>query len=142
MESLEGRIILEERVGAGGSAEVYRGTDLATGRPVAVKRLRADFHDPVARARFEREARLLADIQSPHLVSYVTHGADADGRFCLVTEWLTGETVDARLSRGRVPDFEALRIVREAALGLASLHEAGFPAGLVSIDGDVRIVMN
>lgn len=142
MESLEGRIILEERVGAGGSAEVYRGTDLATGRPVAVKRLRADFHDPVARARFEREARLLADIQSPHLVSYVTHGADADGRFCLVTEWLTGETVDARLSRGRVPDFEALRIVREAALGLASLHEAGIlhrdvkPSNLFLAEGD------
>ncbi|MEZ4389904.1 MAG: protein kinase [Polyangiales bacterium] len=125
MESLEGRIILEDLVGSGGSAEVFRGVDLATGRAVAVKRLRADFGDPVARARFEREARLLADIQSPHLVSYVTHGADSEGRFCLVTEWLRGETVDERISRGRISDFEVLRVIREAALGLAALHEAG-----------------
>lgn len=142
MESLEGRIVLEDRVGAGGSAEVFRGVDLATGRAVAVKRLRADFGDPVARARFEREARLLADIQSQHLVSYITHGADADGRFCLVTEWLRGETVDERLSRGRISDFEVLRVIREAALGLAALHEAGIlhrdvkPSNLFLAEGD------
>lgn len=125
MESIEGRFALESHVRSGGSAEVFRGRDLSTGREVAIKRIRADFSDPVARARFEREARLLADIQSPHLVSYVAHGKDADGRFCLVTEWLVGETVEERIGRGRVPDYEALTIVREAALGLAALHEAG-----------------
>lgn len=125
MDSIEDRFILDSHVRSGGSAEVFRGREIRTGRSVAIKRIRADFSDPVARARFEREARLLADIQSAHLVSYVAHGMDRDGRFCLVTEWLTGETVEDRIARGRVPDYEALTIVREAAMGLAALHEAG-----------------
>ncbi|MEZ4405558.1 MAG: protein kinase [Polyangiales bacterium] len=125
MESLSQRFVLGPLVGSGGSAEVFRATDLHTGRDVAFKRLRAGPDDAIARARFEREARILATLDSPHVVAYVAHGVDDEGRLCLVTEWLQGETVDEALERARPNDWTALRIVYESALGLSALHEVG-----------------
>ncbi len=119
------RFTLGPMVGSGGSAEVFRATDSQTGRTVALKRWRALSDDPVARARFEREARILADLDHPHVVRYIAHDTDPEGRLCLVTEWLEGETVEDLMARGRLNDWTALRIVQEAASGLAALHTAG-----------------
>lgn len=112
-------------VGTGGSAEVFRARDTLTGQDVAFKRLRATADDTVARARFEREARILAGIDSPHVVAYVAHGTDDDGRLCLVTEWLQGETIDETLDRERPNDWTVLRILYESSLGLTALHDVG-----------------
>lgn len=125
MESLAERFVIESRVGTGGTAEVFRGVDLRTKRVVAIKRIRSDYSDRVARARFEREARILAGLDVPHVVGYVAHGHDAQRRFCLVTEWLEGETVEQLLARGLPGDWTALQILYEAALGLTALHEVG-----------------
>ncbi len=125
MDSLAGRFELGPQVGSGGTAEVFRATDHSTGRTVALKRLHANLRDPVGRARFAREARMLAELDHPHVVRYVAHGLDDQGRLCLVTEWLEGETVEALVERGHVGDWSTLRIVQEAAAGLAALHEAG-----------------
>jgi len=119
------RFTLGPLVGSGGSAEVFRAIDSQTGQPVALKRWRALANDTVARARFEREARILADLDHPHVVRYVAHDTDPEGRLCLVTEWLEGETVEALMARGRLNDWTALRLMQEAASGLAALHTAG-----------------
>ena len=69
MSVLVGRFHLDERVASGGSAEVYRARDLLTGREVAFKRLRIDRDDATARARFEREARILSELYHPNVVA-------------------------------------------------------------------------
>lgn len=125
MTHIDERFELGPLVGSGGSAEVFRTRDLKTQREVALKRWKAPSDDAIARARFEREARILADLDHPHVVRYVAHGLDAAGRSCLVTEWLQGETVDDLISRERLSDWHALRILQEAASGLAALHTVG-----------------
>lgn len=123
---VESRFSIEAAVGRGAAGEILRGIDRATGRPVAVKRLHAR-HDeePSQVERFRREARLLAQIDDPHVVRYVAHGADRLGRPCLVVEWLDGEDVARRQRRQRLTVAEALDVARQAALGLDALHRAG-----------------
>ena len=72
-----GRFLLDERVASGGSAEVHRARDPLTGREIALKRLRIDRDDATARARFEREARILSELDHPNVVAYVDHGIDS-----------------------------------------------------------------
>ncbi|MDB4930652.1 MAG: Adenylate cyclase, partial [Myxococcaceae bacterium] len=120
-----GRFELDERVASGGSAEVFRARDPSTGRDVALKRLRIDRDDATARVRFEREARILSELDHPNVVAYVAHGTDDEGRLYLATEWLAGETVEAAIERERPGDWSALRMLQESALGLAALHAVG-----------------
>ena len=120
-----GRFELDERVASGGSAEVYRARDPLTGREIALKRLRIDRDDATARARFEREARILSELDHPNVVTYVAHGVDDEGRLYLATEWLAGETVEAAIERERPGDWSALRMLQESAFGLAALHAVG-----------------
>ncbi len=117
------------RVALGSSGEVFRGHDRATGEPVAIKRLHDFLAGPEAVARFEREAALLARVASPFVVRCLAHGADEDGRACLVLEWIEGEDLARTLRAGRPPLAGALEIARQAALGLAALHDAGITHG-------------
>lgn len=73
---LLGDYVLGERVGGGGFADVFRGTHLVTGRRVAVKVLH-DGADSLVVARFEREARILASLNHPHVVACHDSGEDA-----------------------------------------------------------------
>lgn len=122
---IEDRFVLEAAVARGAFGEVLRGTERATGRPVAIKRLLAGAGDPVAVERFELEARLLAKVDSPHVVRYVAHGCDATGRPCLVLEWLEGVDLHRyrRVKALSVP--MAVEVVRQIALGLDALHRSG-----------------
>jgi len=125
MEKRE-RFELGERIGIGATAEVLRAFDRERGVSVAVKRLHEHLvADPLSRERFEREARLCARITSAHVVGYLADGVDADDRPYLVLEWLEGEDLSRRMRGGRLGAREALRVAREAALGLLALHEAG-----------------
>jgi eukaryotic-like serine/threonine-protein kinase len=99
---LEGKRIgpyeLESRVGAGGMGEVYKARDARLDRPVAVKVLPSHVAaDPIARERFEREARAVAALSHPHICTLHDIGSE-DGIDFLVMEYLVGETLAVRLA--------------------------------------------
>src|SRR5512146_839010 len=103
-----GRFLLEKEAGRGGMGVVYRGTDRQSGQPVAVKVLPPEGGDAEAVARFEREANALAALDHPAIVRYLAHGRAEDGELFLAMEWLDGEDLEARLSRGPLSLAEAV----------------------------------
>jgi serine/threonine-protein kinase len=112
-------------LGAGGMGEVYRARDPRLGRDVAIKALPAEFAADAERlARFEREARLLASLSHPNIAGI--HGVEeANGTRYLVLEFVDGETLAARLSRGALPVDEAVDIGRQIAAAVEAAHESG-----------------
>ncbi|HSD26224.1 MAG TPA: protein kinase, partial [Vicinamibacteria bacterium] len=113
------------RLGAGGMGEVYRATDSRLGRDVALKVLRGDLaQDADGRARFEREARLLAGLQHSNIA--VVHGfEEVDDIRALVMELVEGPTLADRLAAGALPVEEAVSIARQVAEALEYAHERG-----------------
>ena len=105
--------------------EVYRAHDPRLGRDVAIKILppHRDF-DPDAVARFTREARAVAALSHPGILTIHDIGQE-DGHLFLVTELLEGETLRRRLSRGPLPWRQALDIASAVASGLAAAHVRG-----------------
>jgi len=112
-------------LGWGGMGEVYRAHDRRLGRDVAIKVLpRAFTSDPDRLARFEREARVLASLNHPHIAAI--HGLeDSNGHAALVLELVEGETLAERLARGRTPLKQALAWARQIADALDAAHEKG-----------------
>jgi ligand-binding sensor domain-containing protein/GAF domain-containing protein len=116
---------LQERLGAGGMAEVFRAVNVHDGSPAAVKLLRADeAGETEARRRLEREGELVAAIHHPHLVRLLARG-EHEGRLYLAMELLAGETLAARLRRGPLALAEVLHAGRDVAAALAELHRHG-----------------
>ncbi len=112
-------------LGAGGMGEVYRARDTKLGRDVAIKILPSHFTaDPERRARFAREARLLATLNHPH-IGAIYGLEEADGVTALVLELVEGPTLADRLARGPLPIAEALAIARQIAEALDAAHEKG-----------------
>jgi eukaryotic-like serine/threonine-protein kinase len=111
--------------GAGGMGEVWKARDTRLDRTVAVKVLASDLtSDPAARQRFEREARAVAALSHPHICPLFDIGHQ-DGSDYLVMEFLDGETLTHRLSRGKLPLDQSLKYGIQIAEGLAAAHEAG-----------------
>ena len=112
-------------LGAGGMGEVYRARDTRLGRDVALKvlspRLAAT---PEARARFEREARIISQINHPHVCALYDIGRQ-EGMDYLVMEFLEGETLVRRLEKGPLPVGEVLAIGAQVADALDKAHRAG-----------------
>ncbi len=112
-------------LGAGGMGEVYRARDTRLERDVAIKALPAAFaRDPERVARFTREARLLAAINHPNIAG-IYGFEELDGNQYLVLEFVEGETLAQRLSRGALPVEETIDVCRQIAVGLEAAHEAG-----------------
>ena len=113
------------RLGAGGMGEVYRARDAKLGRDVAIKVLPPAFTaDRERLARFDREARLLASLNHPHIGAI--YGVEAiDGQPALILELIEGETLAARLKASRLPIAEALAIARQIGEALEAAHERG-----------------
>lgn len=124
-DGLGSRFVLNELAGEGAFGEVHRATDLQSGETVAIKRLVPSVRDPMIAERFEREARLLARIDHPHVVGYVDFGHGDDGRPWLALEWLDGTDLSVRQKRDPLTVSEAAEVVRQAALGLEALHDLG-----------------
>ena len=103
-----GHFTIVRLIGAGGMGEVYEAQDARLGRSVAIKVLPdALVHQPERMARFEREARLLASLNHPHIAAI--HGIEeADGVRFLVLELVPGETLADLLKRGPMDVAEAL----------------------------------
>ena len=112
-------------LGAGGMGEVFRARDTRLGREVAIKALPAAFaQDPERLARFEREAKLLASLSHANIAGI--HGLEEhDGRRYLILEFVDGETLAGRLSRGPLALDEAAEVARDVALALEAAHESG-----------------
>jgi tRNA A-37 threonylcarbamoyl transferase component Bud32 len=130
---LGGRYRIEEVIGRGGMGAVYRAIDQRLGRPVAVKVITASAgNDPEVRerlrARFKHEAASAAGLpHHPNVVPVYDYGTDDElGLDYIVMELLRGEDLATRLQRGGMPPMaEALRILQNAARGVAVGHRAG-----------------
>jgi len=112
-------------LGAGGMGEVYRAHDTRLGRDVAVKVLSPHLAaTPEVRARFEREARTISQLNHAHICTLYDIGHQ-DGTDYLVMELLDGETLAHRLEKGALPVADVLALGAQIADALARAHHAG-----------------
>jgi eukaryotic-like serine/threonine-protein kinase len=120
---LNGRFRLEEQIGSGGMSTVYRAFDETLERSVAIKLMhRALSDDPLQLERFRREARAVARLSHPHVVTVIDAGED-DSHPYIVFEYVEGETLKARVKRtDGLPVVEAVAYAIEIARALAAAH--------------------
>ncbi|HUP49737.1 MAG TPA: protein kinase, partial [Thermoanaerobaculia bacterium] len=112
-------------LGAGGMGEVWRARDTRLDRSVAIKLLPVEFAgDAQLRARLEREARTISQLNHPHICTLYDVGRE-DGREYLVMELVEGETLADRLTRGPLPLRDVIRHGTEIAAALDRAHAAG-----------------
>ncbi len=139
------------KLGEGGMGEVYRAEDTKLGREVAIKVLpEAVAGDPERLARFEREAKVLASLNHPHIAAiYSIESATPSSRpiHFLVMELAEGEDLAARIARGAIPVEEAIPTALQIAEALEAAHERGIihrdlkPANLkVDSEGQVKVL--
>lgn len=123
---LSNRYQLEERLGTGGMAVVYRAHDLMLERTVAIKLLRADFSlDPDFRERFRQEAKAAANLSHPNIVTVHDFGLDSDQLF-IVMEFVPGTNLKTILQRrGRFGVDETISLIVQACAGIGYAHRAG-----------------
>ena|GEM_PF-1127249 len=118
-------------IGEGGTGVVYRGRHVARDKQVAIKIL----HGHCARKKdlvkqLAGEVRTQSRIHHANIVGVTSLGTTPEGSVFLVTEHLEGESLQDRLSRvSRLPAFEAINILRQAAHGLGAAHAAGIVHG-------------
>src|ERR671921_2553666 len=118
------RFRLEEKIGSGGMSTVYRAFDPTLERWVAIKMMHRDIStDPDQLERFRREARAVARLSHPHIVTVIDAGED-DGTPYIVLEFVEGETLKDRIRRlGRLPVAEAVAYAIEIGRALSCAHE-------------------
>jgi TolB-like protein len=134
-------------IGAGGMGEVYRARDKKLDRDVAIKVLPESVAaDPVTLARFEREAKAVAALSHPNILSIFDFGTQ-DGTSYAVMELLEGETLRGKLDTGPIPQKQAVDYALQIARGLSAAHEKGVvhrdlkPENLfVTKDGHLKIL--
>ena len=120
-----GIFTIVKQIGAGGMSEVYLVKD-DLGRPFALKTMsRSLSFEPSFRQRFEQEARIMASLSHPNIVQMHSY-FEADGRFCLVMEYIEGGSL-RELSRkiGPIPEKRALHILQQIAEALSYAHGKG-----------------
>jgi eukaryotic-like serine/threonine-protein kinase len=134
-------------IGAGGMGEVWRARDTRVDRAVALKVLPQElFEDDERRARFGREARLLASLNHPGIATLYAF-EEISGRHVLSMELIEGEGLDQRIASGPLPLEEYLSLGRQVAEALAAAHDKGVvhrdlkPANiLVTREGRVKVL--
>jgi serine/threonine-protein kinase len=127
--------------------EVYRARDSRLGREVAIKVLPSDrTSNPAAQRRFEQEARAVALLSHPNILSIHHFDSHEDISYA-VTELLEGETLRDRIQRAKLPWSEAVQIAAAVCDGLAAAHEKGIvhrdlkPSNIfLTSDGQVKIL--
>jgi serine/threonine-protein kinase len=124
-EALREHYTLQRELGRGGMATVFLAHDLKHDRPVALKVLHPELAASLGPDRFQREIRLAARLQHPHILSVHDSGETA-GQLWFTMPFVEGESLRHRLARERqLPLEDALSITREAALALEYAHEHG-----------------
>jgi serine/threonine protein kinase/tetratricopeptide (TPR) repeat protein len=140
--------VVQEPLGAGGMGVVYKAHDERLGRHVALKFLPPHLSaDPEAKSRFVAEARAAAALDHPNVCTIFEIGETEDGQLFLAMPLYDGETLRARLDRGRLAFDDALPIVLQVARGLGHAHDAGIvhrdvkPSNIVVLpDGTAKIL--
>ena len=114
-----------ESIGAGGMGEIYRAMDTRLDRTVAIKALPAAFRGHADRlTRFEREAKILAALNHPNIAA-IYGLEEMDGSLYLVLEFVQGESLAQRLSRGALEVRETLEIGEQIASAIEAAHDRG-----------------
>ena len=142
-----GHYTIVSHLGSGGMGAVYRATDRSLGRDVALKVLPSDVAtDPERLERFRREARAVAALNHPHIVTIysVEH---ADGVHFLTMELVTGRPLDRVIAERSLPMARVVEVAHAVSEALAAAHERGIvhrdlkPANVVlSDDGRVKVL--
>ncbi|MBW2463967.1 MAG: protein kinase [Deltaproteobacteria bacterium] len=119
------RYALQERVGSGSFADVYRAADRdVPGHVVALKLLHQASLSETAKQSALRELHIIASVFHPSVVQFKDHGWH-ESRLWFVMPWYEGETLDARIARGPLTRREARDIFGPLARALATMHDAG-----------------
>ena len=120
---LDQRYGLQEQIGSGGMADVYRAQDLLLNRPVAVKILHEQFRsDTEFIDKFNREAQAAARLSHPNIVNIYDVGVMDDAHY-IVMEYVPGRTLKDKIKQeGRLSVEEALHIAKDIASALANAH--------------------
>ena len=134
-------------LGAGGMGEVYRGTDTRLGRAIAIKILPAAMSRDADRlARFQREARLVAALSHPNIVT-IHSVEEIDGVHLLTMELVEGQSLSRLIPEGGLPVERLLAIGTAVADAVAAAHEKGIvhrdlkPDNvMVTADGRVKVL--
>ncbi len=144
--ALADRYVFQRVLGRGGMATVYLVQDVRHERPVALKVLHPELAAALGAERFQREVKLAARLQHPHILT-VHDSGDTAGRLWFTMPYVEGESLRGRLERERqLPIRDALRIGREAASALAYAHRHGVvhrdikPENImITADGDTLV---
>ena len=124
-EGLRDRYAFERELGRGGMATVWLARDLRYDRQVALKVLHPELAASLGPERFQREIRVAARLQHPHVLTVLDNGAVGE-RLWFTMPYVEGESLRDRLRRERqLPVDEAVRIAREAAQALQYAHDQG-----------------
>jgi class 3 adenylate cyclase/tetratricopeptide (TPR) repeat protein/tRNA A-37 threonylcarbamoyl transferase component Bud32 len=140
--------LVREPVGSGATAVVYRARDDRLGRQVALKFLSPQLcADPASKTRFLVEARTAAALDHPNVCTIYEIGETEEGQLFIAMPLYDGETLQARLKRGRCSFSEALPIALQVARGLEHAHTSGIvhrdvkPSNIMILpDGTAKIV--
>jgi tRNA A-37 threonylcarbamoyl transferase component Bud32 len=144
---LDGRYRLDEKIGQGGMSTVYRSFDMVLERPVAIKLMHREIaSDSDQLERFRREARAVAQLSHPHIVTVIDAGDD-EGTPYIVLQYVEGETLKQRIRREPPIEIaQALAYAIEIARALVAAHEHFIvhrdvkPQNvLLSVDGQAKI---
>ncbi len=122
----KGSYRIEEKIAEGGMGVVYRGVQTALQRNVAIKVLLPEMHStPSMIRRFFQEARLLSQIDHPHVVSVIDFGNTKDGILFMVMEYLQGQTLrEIVAEQGGLPLGAVVRLMEQICLAVGAAHDA------------------
>ena len=123
---MAGRYLLEEVIGEGGMARVYRARHKLVDAQFAVKVMNPLLaRDPVVRERFRREAASAKKIAHPNIIEIFEEGDTGDGTAYMVMEYLSGSSLADEVTRGPISATRALPLMIQMARGIARAHDLG-----------------
>ncbi|MCB8945458.1 MAG: protein kinase, partial [Ardenticatenaceae bacterium] len=145
---LNGRYQINQPIGQGGMGIVYRGYDNHTTSPVAIKQLKAHIAaDPTFADQFDRERKVLQQLDHPRIARLLDALETADGDYYLIMEYVPGGSLADLLQKGPLPLEQALEIALDIANALQSVHQLNIIHGdikpaniLLADDGTPRLV--